>query len=153
MIFCPWHDLEVDVSLVVVSVSDDLDGVDDLVLRGHTPLDDPRREEHALDLPGALQCVKAAGQFVGAEGDTFCLAASGAKRAVVTVSFASRCYHCLKQWFLASRRGHVGDTVREAVRLVRNPAPFALRLITRWFKVSHIAYLAQLCYCIREGLH
>lgn len=62
-------------------------------------------------------------------------------------------YHGLQQWLLAFRRGHVRDTVRQAARLVGNPALLALRLVTGRFKVSHIAYLAQPGYCIREGLY
>jgi hypothetical protein len=54
-----------NIAFISILAPDDLDGVDDLILRPDTPADDPRREEDAPNEPGALKLVEGGGQIVG----------------------------------------------------------------------------------------
>ena len=52
------HDLQVDEAGIGIFAPDDLDRVEDFVLRRHAAFDDPRRQEQPLDHFRALKLVK-----------------------------------------------------------------------------------------------
>jgi hypothetical protein len=132
------HDLEVDVAAIAVAFAQNLGGVDDLVLRRHAALDDPRREEQPLHQSGALDGIIGFRHLVGRVSDACRLAAPGAEGAVEAIALARRRHHRLEHWLLASGRGDVRDARQRFGRARRRFLALRHRLIAGWLEARGV---------------
>src|SRR6266702_636236 len=144
LIFHPWHNLEVNIASVLVSIADEFNGIDDLVLRGHTPLDDTRREKDPLYPICTLQRIESPRHLIGGKGHALRLAAPGTKRTVKAVALASSCHHCLQDGLLAFGSLNIRNTLIKTTRLVRHTLLLRMRLISRRLVESCVAQLSEL---------
>src|SRR5262249_18005514 len=110
-----WHELEMEVSSIVIAPPKDLGGIDDLVLRRDAAPYYTGRKESPLCLTGPLKPVKAFCQLIRPKGDSLGTASAGTKGAVVTISLAGGSNHRLQHRTAPLWCHHRSNTVGKAI--------------------------------------